>query len=371
MTEREKIIHIEMSMLGFGYMRLPEKNGKVDIEQTCRMVDAYMAAGGKYFDTAYMYHDGASEPALRESLTSRYPRESFFVADKMPHWSVKKYEDMQPIFEEQLRRTGLDFFDFYLLHAIDDQHYQKIVDCGGFEFMRSLKADGRARHIGFSYHGSPELLDALLAAHPEMEFVQLQLNYFDVLEHGADAHYRIARKHGIPIVVMGSVRGGMLSRLPAHVQEVFDQNDPSASAASWALRFAAGQEGVFCVLSGMSTIGQAEDNIAAFSPYVPLDGADLNTVKRAAAALAAVPRILCTACKYCALCPSEIAIDKTIMLYNDYLETTDWGKFIGGIKEIPSGSRADKCTKCNACVQVCPQKLDIPAILEEIAGNSK
>jgi len=371
MTGREEIMNVPMSQLGFGLMRLPEKDGKIDIEHTNRMVDAFIAGGGKYFDTAYVYHNGESEVALRECITKRYPRESFFAADKLPSWMVKSPGDMLPIFEEQLKRTGLEYFDFYLIHAIDDKAYPALCEHGAFSFVQQLKAEGRARHIGFSYHGSAELLDKLLGEHPEMEFVQLQLNYFDVLEHGADQYYAIARKHGVPIIVMSSVRGGMLSRLPNHVRQVFAEVDPDASAASWALRFAAGQEGVFCVLSGMSDIGQVEENMPVFSPFVPLSEAEHAVVKRAAEALAAVPRILCTACKYCVSCPAGVAIDELFTLYNQYLETADWGKFLEGLKEIPEDARADKCIDCGACIEVCPQQLDIPALLREVAANSK
>ena len=259
-----------MPKLGFGLMRLPQKDGKIDIEQVCRMADAYLDAGMNYFDTAYVYHDGHSEEAVKEALAKRYPRDRFMVATKLPAWQLKEEADRDRIFSEQLERCGLDYFDFYLLHSVEDGNngdtYERLR-C--YDWALEKKAQGKIRHFGFSFHGSPEYLEKTLDAHPEIEFVQIQLNYADwenpVVRSGR--LYDILHRRHIPMIIMEPVKGGTLAKLPPELEAKYRAFRPDASAASWALRFVGSLPGVMTILSGMSAEDQMLDNIRTFSHF--------------------------------------------------------------------------------------------------------
>ena len=365
----------KMPRLGFGLMRLPEKDGKIDLAQVCQMADAYLAAGLTYFDTAYVYHGGNSERIVREALVKRHPRDSFTVATKLPAWCMKTEADRDRIFNEQLERCGVDYFDFYLLHSIEDgsngETYEKL-DC--FNWGVQKKAEGKIRHFGFSFHGSPEYLEKVLDAHPEVEFVQIQLNYADwenpVVRSGA--LYEILRRRGIPMVIMEPVKGGTLARLTPELEAKFKAARPDRSAASWALRFAASLPGVMTVLSGMSSPEQMADNLATFTRFEPLTKADQAVIEDVRRVMLNVEQIGCTACRYCTDgCPMSIAIPdvfravNTMKLYKDEFRPK---AFYSGLLSQGHG-RAGDCIACGQCEGVCPQHLPIIDLLKDASAR--
>ncbi|MBR4758758.1 MAG: aldo/keto reductase [Lachnospiraceae bacterium] len=360
----------KMPKLGFGLMRLPEEKGVIDMDHVCRMVDAYMDAGMNYFDTAYVYHGGRSEVAAREALVKRYPREDFMLATKLPAWEIHRAEDVDRIFEEQLERAGVDYFDFYLLHSIEDgsnyETYEK-YDC--FNWGMKKKEEGQIKHLGFSFHGSPKLLEQVLDKHPEIEFVQIQLNYADwnnpVVRSGE--LYQILHKRQIPIIVMEPIKGGTLANIQPELKEMFEAERPGASAASWALRYVGSLPGVMTILSGMSTIDQINDNIATFTDFEPLSDEEKKVVDKVRAIMLNIPLIGCTSCRYCCDgCPMKISIPdvfsavNTVKLYNEQFRPQ---MFYNGL--VQSSGRASACVGCGQCEGVCPQHLPIIKLLKE------
>ena len=361
-----------MPKLGFGLMRLPEKDGVIDHEHVCRMVDKYMRAGMNYFDTAYIYHGGKSETAAREALVKRYPRESFMIATKLPAWEVKKKEDIERIFNEQLERTGVDYFDLYLLHSIEEgNNYDTYVKYDCFKWGLEKKAQGKIRHFGFSFHGSPELLSEILDAHPEVEFVQIQLNYLDRTNPVVQSQrlYDILHERNIPIIVMEPVRGGMLASFTPDIEEKFKARQPERSIASWALRFVGSLPGVMTILSGMSTEEQMDDNISTFKNFEPLADDEFKLVNEITEDILSVPQIGCTACKYCCDgCPKKISIPDVFRTVNTLRRyPDDWRSknFYSGL--VNRSGKASDCVGCGQCERVCPQHLPITSLLKEAA----
>ena len=364
----------KMPKLGFGLMRLPEKDGAIDLDTVCGMVDKYMAAGLNYFDTAYVYHGGRSEVAARECVVKRYPRGSFYLATKLPAWQIKTAGDRDRIFNEQCERAGVDYFDFYLLHSIEEggnyDTYEKF-DC--FRWGLQKKHEGKIRHFGFSFHGSPALLEKLLDDHPEVEFVQIQLNYSDwdnpVIASGR--LYEILHERGIPIVVMEPVKGGSLANPVPGVQELFSAARPGASAASWALRFVGSLPGVMTILSGMSNDAQVTDNIATFTNFEPLSENEQAVIKQAREIMLGTPTIGCTACRYCCDgCPQGIMIPDIFSLVNTvrvYKEGWRANNYYNS--HIAPASRASDCIACGQCEGVCPQHLPIIELLKEASAQ--
>lgn len=361
----------KMPKLGFGLMRLPQKDGQIDIPQLMHMVDTYMESGMNYFDTAYVYHGGRSETAIREALVMRYPRDSFYLATKLPAWSMKTLEDRDRIFREQLERTGVDYFDFYLLHSLEEgDNYNTYVDLDCFEWGKQKVKEGKIRHFGFSFHGSPELLDKVLAQHPEVEFVQIQLNYADwnnqVVQSGR--LYEVLCKYQMPAIVMEPVKGGFLAKLPAGIEALMKEARPDKSIASWALRFAGSLPGVMTILSGMSAIEQMEDNIKTFRDFEPLSSEEKTIIEAAVKKIQDLPLISCTSCRYCMDgCPRKIAIPDIFRAVNTkrtYPKDARPGKFYSSLVEIRSGKASD-CLACGQCERVCPQHLPIINLLKE------
>ena len=361
-----------MPKLGFGMMRLPEKDGKIDREQVCRMVDMYMEAGMNYFDTAYVYHGGRSEIAAREALVKRWPRDSFMLATKLPAWEIKKPEDVERIFNEQLDRAGVEYFDFYLLHSIEDgsnyDTYEK-YDC--FDWCMKRKAEGKIHHFGFSYHGSPELLVKILDKHPEVEFVQIQYNFLDRTNPVVRSQelYQILSSRNIPIIVMEPVRGGMLANMPPEIEAKYKAKNPDRSVASWALRFVGSQPGVMTILSGMSNEQQMSDNIGTFKDFEPLSDDEFAIIDEVTNELLSMPQIGCTACKYCCDgCPMSISIPDVFRTVNTLRRyPNDWRSrnFYSGV--VQRGGKASDCIGCGQCESVCPQHLPIIELMKEAA----
>ena len=364
-----------MPKLGFGLMRLPEKDGEIDLERVCRMADAYIQAGMNYFDTAYVYHGGNSEKAVKEVLSKRYPRDRFMLATKLPAWSLKVPEDRDRIFNEQLERCGVEYFDFYLLHSLEDgsngETYERL-DC--FNWGLQKKAEGKIRHFGFSFHGSPECLIRTLDAHPEVEFVQIQLNYADwenpVVRSGE--LYEILRSRNIPMVIMEPVKGGSLANLTPELEAMYKAVRPSSSAASWALRFVASLPGVMTILSGMSTEEQMEDNIATFTAFEPLSAEEKALVEKVRTIMMNVQQIGCTSCRYCTPgCPMHISIPdvframNTMTIYHDeFRPKAFYNSLIGR-----GFGRASACIACGQCEGVCPQHLPIIDLLKDASAK--
>ncbi|MDR1536375.1 MAG: aldo/keto reductase [Planctomycetota bacterium] len=364
----------EIKKLGFGLMRLPMLGQEVDLEQTGQMVDLFLAGGFTYFDTAYGYLDGKSEAAVRSALVDRHPREKFQLATKLPAWTAAGGEEAKKMFWTSLARTGAGYFDFYLLHNLGVYRTRFFDDFGIWEFLEERKREGLIRHLGFSVHATAAYLDGVLAKHPEMEFVQLQINYAD-WESGiiqARDCYEVARRHGKPIVVMEPVKGGSLSqsKLPGKALAVLSEANPELSAASWAIRFAASLEGVITVLSGMSTLEQMKDNLSCMSRFRPLSGEERSVVERARAELAKVPQIPCTDCKYCEKgCPKNVAIPGAFAIMNDYFIYRDLEKAKHGyFWETYSKAKASECVKCGRCEAVCPQGI---GIIEELGKAAR
>ncbi len=361
-----------MPKLGFGLMRLPETDGVIDHEHVCRMVDKYMAAGMNYFDTAYIYHGGKSEPAAREALVKRYPRDSFMIATKLPAWELKSKDDIEKVFNDQLQKTGVDYFDFYLLHSVEDGgNYDTYVKYDCFEWGLKKQAEGKIKHFGFSYHGSPELLEEILDKHPTPEFVQIQFNYLDRTNPVVRSQrlYEILRDRNIPIIVMEPVRGGMLASMAPEIEAKFKAVRPDKSIASWALRFVASLPGIMTILSGMSSEEQMDDNISTFKNFEPLTDEEFAVVDEVTEKLLGIPQIGCTACKYCCDgCPMQISIPdvfRTINTLRRYPDDWRSKNFYAGL--VQRSGKASDCIACGQCEGVCPQHLPIIELLKEAA----
>lgn len=359
--------------LGFGMMRLPRVEGEqdvIDLEQTKKMVDLFMEAGFTYFDTAWAY--GGSEDAMRQALVERYPRDSFTVATKNAAWiECKTREDAIDQFETSLKRTGAGYFDYYLLHNLGQNRTKVFDDFDLWNFVLEKKAEGKIRHVGFSFHSDAEELEEILKAHPEAEFVQLQINYadWDDVKIQSRAVYEMARKYDKPVVIMEPVKGGLLADPPESVAKILKDTDPDASLASWAVRFAASLDGVITVLSGMSSVEQMKDNLSYMADFKKLNEEEQKAVADARKAIEAIPIIPCTICNYCAkVCPMNIGISGTfsvmnlLTIYHNEQRAAQEEQF----SVIKAGKkRANECIKCGACEQACPQHIAIREKLEE------
>lgn len=361
--------------LALGMMRLPvTADKKIDFVKTNQLVDYFLEQGFRKFDTAELYHDTQSEHAIYECIVKRHKRDSFEIADKLTSWRIPEESSAEEFFQKQLQVTGLEYFDRYLLHSVEEKIYPGAVEKRYFDFILEKKAKGFVREAGFSFHGKPDLLDKVLTEYPEMEFVQLQINYadWDNPTVRAGECYNIARKHGKKILIMEPVKGGLLANLPPEAVKLLKTAAPDKSVASWAVRFAAGLEGVDTVLSGISNMEQMVDNVSLMKNFQPLDAAEEKTLQELVALLTKIPRVGCTGCGYCLpVCPKNLPIPGFINILNNVKMFGDLSQIRNSYKFHAARGGADECINCKKCTNVCPQHLDIPGHLAELAKWAK
>ena len=354
--------------LGFGLMRLPLVAGgavtDIDIEHLKKMVDYFMEQGFTYFDTAWMYHGFQSEKAIKKALVERYPRESYTLTTKFHVRLCSSKDKMEDLFNTQLANTGVDYFDYYLLHDVERGHYSKYKEYDSFNWILRKKEMGLAKHIGFSFHSDADFLDQVLTEYPYMEFVQLQINYLDWESEKVQSRrcYEVARKHNCPVIVMEPVKGGTLVNVPENVKTVFKNKEASMSIPSWAIRFCASLPGIEMVLSGMSNMEQMIDNVSYMREFKPLTEEEINLCVTAGRIISGDIKIPCTGCSYCTEgCPHKIPIPDLFALYNQ--DGTDYKGAVG------TGSPASECAGCGQCERICPQHLDVISYLKTVANK--
>ena len=358
--------------LGFGCMRLPMKDGRVDNAEFSKMIDAFIENGFNYFDTAHGYLDGASEIAIRDCLTSRYPRESYVLTNKLTGSFFKTESEIRPFFEKQLEACGVEYFDFYLMHTQNAPLFKKFKACRAYETAFELKKEGKVRHVGISFHDSAQVLDEILTEYPEIEVVQIQFNYYDYDDPNVQSKkcYDVCRKHGKPILVMEPVKGGTLVNLPE------DAKAPilalgGGSLASYAIRFAGGFDGIVCVLSGMGNMDMMLDNISYMKDFVPLDEKEHAALREAVSIIHKKDFVSCTGCRYCVSgCPAGILIPDVFACLNDKKLFNSWqGEYFYNFVYTKKGGKASDCIGCGACEDSCPQKLPIRELLVKVSDE--
>ena len=356
---------------GFGFMRLPLlENGEVNLAETTKMVDAFLEAGFNYFDTAHGYLEEKSEPTLKACLTSRYPRDRYVLTDKLTSNYFQSEADIRPFFQSQLEACGVDYFDFYLMHAQGASNYPHYKKCRAYETAFALKAEGKTRHVGISFHDRAEVLEQILTDYPDIEVVQLQFNYVDYNDPAVQSRkcYEVCRKYGKPVIVMEPVKGGNLVNLPEDAKAVLEALH-GGSPASYAIRFAAGFPGMMMVLSGMSNMEQVRDNLAFMKDFQPLNERELAAIEKVQEIFHSKHLIPCTACRYCTSgCPQHISIPDLFATMNTKQIYHDWNAdYYYNVVHTAPGRKASDCIKCGKCEQVCPQHLPIRQLLEDVA----
>ena len=373
MVDRKQFKNIEISRLGLGNMRLPcktpikrESNPLIDYNKAQELVDMAYENGVNYFDTAYMYHAGKSEKFIGQAL-KKYPRESYYLADKLPIWMCKRPADMQKIFDKQLQRTGIDCFDFYLLHSLDKGNFEKCEKYGAYDFLLEKQKQGLIKNIGFSFHGTIDDLKTIVAAH-HWDFAQIQMNYLDWKNQDAKTQYEILTEAGIPVIVMEPVRGGKLADVPKRVEELFKNNAPDKSIASWAIRFCATHDNVLTILSGMNAKEQMLDNLQSLTDFVPMTDVELKICQNAASIINESEIIPCTGCDYCADCPKSVKISTIFDVYNK-LKTEEYTSEQAKEKYAQIDVNHTQCVACGKCKEHCPQSIDIPKMLSETISS--
>jgi len=354
-----KKMGISPSMLGYGCMRLPLlKDGKIDEPEAERLLDTAIAAGVTYIDTAYPYHDGDSEPFVGRVL-KKYDRSSFYLATKLPIWKLESAADARQIFEEQLLRLDVDYVDFYLLHALDQSKWDKILELGILDVVDELKAQGKIRHLGFSFHDQYSVFETIIS-YRDWDFCQIQLNYMDINHQAGLKGLRLAEKLGIPVIIMEPIKGGSLAHVPSEIRELFETKHPKASDASWALRWVASQENVLCVLSGMSTRNQVDDNLATFKDFKEMTDEENKIIMKASDYYRTRVQVPCTSCRYCMPCPHGVDIPVNFSYYNDAFIYDNPKKSSDRYYNwMDEGERSSACISCGECIPKCPQKIAI------------
>lgn len=351
--------------MGFGIMRLPVIGGdasRIDEKTAIGLIDRAYDAGIRYFDTAVPYHGGRSEEFIGRVI-KRYPRESVCLADKMPMWTLTGIDEARRIFDDQLKRCGVDYFDHYLIHSLKSEFWEKAEAYGLFDFLAEMKAAGKIRRLGFSFHDSPELLKTIAAAHP-WDFAQIQLNFFDWEHYRSREQYEVLEAAGLPVVIMEPLRGGTLGALTPAAADVLKAYNPDVSLASWSFRFAASLPNVVTVLSGMSTMEHVEDNISTMTDFKPLSAEERQIMDKALCAYHNSCAVPCTSCRYCcSVCPQGIDMPSVFYLYNQLQINGDKQRYNRKIGELPATSHPGRCLKCGKCVRVCPQHIDVPGCL--------
>lgn len=364
--------------LGFGLMRLPqnsEESTDINLDELKEMVDTFMEKGYNYFDTGYHYHSGQSEQSIKKALVERYPRESFKLADKIPVYTITREEELEPIFKEQLKRCGVEYFDYYLLHNICKYSEKGFVDVDSFSFVKQKLAEGKIKHMGISFHDHPEMLDDILTQYPEIEFVQLQINYYDWEDDNVQAKecYEIATKHGKPVIVMEPVKGGTLVNLSEEADQLMKDYNHEASIASWAIRYCASLDNVKIVLSGMSSLEQMKDNTSYMDDFKKINEEEEEIIEEVTKILKQQIAIDCTKCNYCIeYCPKHINIPKLFDLYNTEVYTkpegfSPQGQYYRTYARREGVGIASDCIECGACIEKCPQHLKITEHLKDVA----
>lgn len=367
-----------MKKLAFGMMRLPvldeNDDSSVDFEQVNKMADLFIDKGFTFFDTAFPYHMGNSEIAFRKAVVERYPKESYVIADKLPLFLITSEDQLEPIFSKQLERTGVECFDYYLLHNVSGFSEPGFLDVDSFAFVNKKKEEGKIKHLGMSTHGNAEYLDTLLTMHPEMEFVLLQINYLDWESEGVESRkcYEVACKHNKPVLVMEPLKGGFLADVPPEAEKLMKDYNPDASVISWALRFVASLDNVCMILTGASSLKQLEENIEDFENFTPLNDEEYKIIDEVREIINSNITVECTKCKYCLdACPEDINIPKIFDLYNaekinDIGDWTPVGNAYVNYSKIPGAGLASDCTECGMCVEECPQHIDIPEVMKDV-----
>lgn len=365
-TKEFKGIKKNPTLLGFGCMRFPliEGTNEIDEELTIKMVDYAYQSGITYYDTAYPYHEGKSELMIGKAL-KKYQRDSFYLANKMPTWLINSKEDVKRIFEEQLKKCQVEYFDYYLCHALNKDNFEKYKLPGVMDFLYQMKEKGKIKHLGFSFHDTPEVLKEIIATY-RFDFVQIQLNYLDWTYQRANEQYEIIEKTGLPILVMEPIRGGTLADLGDDCNQIFKEVNKKASIASWALRYAASKPQVMCVLSGMSNFEQVQDNVKTMIDFKELSHFEESVIQTALDKFLKSRTVPCTGCRYCMDCPMGVEIPLNFKLYNNYRITKREEGYINSYKKLEAQT-ASSCVNCKKCVSKCPQHIDIPQRLKEIA----
>lgn len=356
--EYREFLGNKISLLGFGGMRLPETDGVIDYDKTCKMFDYALEKGVNYFDTAYIYHNQKSEEAFRECLIKRHDRKDYFVADKLPVWMATEKNDYDKFFNEQLERLGVDYIDFYLLHALDRDKIKSVDLYDGFNFIQQLKKDNKIKYAGFSFHDNFECFKSIVDAHhEEIDFVQLQINYLDYETYESNLCYELCKKYNLPVIVMEPVKGGTLANFNENISNMFEQHDNTKSKASYAFRYVGGFDNVITILSGMTEFYQVEDNVKTFENFEKLNEDDLKFLEKVKNEFSKSGSIPCTNCKYCIECPKNINIPNVFTQYN--LRDNWNAKTVYKVMV-----QASECIECGKCEAVCPQKIDIIAKLK-------
>ena len=362
---------ITVPLLGYGTMRLPvegKEKQNIDYKKTEQLFARAMQSGVNYFDTAYFYHRGASEKCVGD-LLSKYPRSSYMLADQMPIRMLKTEDDLERIWLEQLKRCKTEYFDFYLLHALNARNWKNAQRLKVYDFLKKKQQEGKIRHLGFSFHGKPDVLEEIAKSH-KWDFAQIQLNYYDWTQYKSKEQYEILTKRNIPVIVMEPLRGGALAKLNDEARAIFKRADAKASPASWAFRYAADLPNVLCILSGMTEMEHLNDNINTFSSLKPLSSKERGVIAGALAAYLKRGTVPCTDCRYCLPCPAGVAIPKVFAMYNKAKLNSDFETFNKEYASLTEEERAQECVSCMACVRKCPQSIDIPKELKRIVKET-